>query len=119
MSILEWVSYLLSNPPLFLHRFYVSFRIIDRNTPFLDVLKVWGEDQIDAALQKSPLDKAIFYMLNHLDSLNRSLNEGFLKQDNNKAEQHIRPVAWEGIISFVGSDRGRKAAANCYSLRNL
>jgi transposase len=85
--------------------------------PILDDFKGWAEDQIDAVLPKSPLGKALFYMLNHWEALNRYLDEGFLKADNNKAEQHIRPVAL-GRKNYltVGSDRGGNAAAVYYSL---
>jgi len=79
--------------------------------PILDTFKAWADQQIDAVLPKSPLGKALFYMLNHWESLNRYLDEGFLKPDNNKAEQHIRPVALgRKNFLFVGSDRGGKAA---------
>ena len=85
--------------------------------PILDAFKTWADNQIDAVLPKSPLGKALFYLLNHWESLNRYLDEGFLKPDNNKAEQHIRPVAL-GRKNYltVGSDRGGKAAATFYSL---
>ena len=57
------------------------------------------------------------FMLNHWPALNRDLDEGFLKPDNNKAEQHIRPIALgRKNYLFVGSDRGGKAAATYYSL---
>ena len=85
--------------------------------PILDNFKVWAENQVDAVLPKSPLGKALFYMLNHWSALNRYLDEGFLKPDNNKAEQHIRPIALgRKNYLFVGSDRGGNAAATYYSL---
>lgn len=85
--------------------------------PILDTFKAWADQQIDAVLPKSPLGKALFYMLIHWESLNRYLDEGFLKPDNNKAEQHIRPVALgRKNFLFVGSDRGGKAAATYYSV---
>lgn len=85
--------------------------------PMLDAFKAWADSQIDAVLPKSPVGKALFYMLNHWDALNRYLDEGFLKPDNNKAEQHIRPIALgRKNYLFVGSDRGGEAAATYYSL---
>jgi hypothetical protein len=35
----------------------------------------------------------LFYMLNHWSTLSRYLDEGFVKPDNNKAEQHIQSIA--------------------------
>jgi hypothetical protein len=85
--------------------------------PILEAFKAWGDNQIDAVLPKSPLGKALFYMLNHWEALNRYLDEGFLKPDNNKAEQHMRPIALgRKNYLFIGSDRGGKAAATYYSL---
>ena len=85
--------------------------------PIFNAFKSWAKDQIDAVLPKRPLGKALFYVLNHWDALNRFLDEGFLKPDNNKAEQHIRSVAvGRKNFLFVGSDRGGKAAATFYSL---
>ena len=44
------------------------------------------------------------------------LEEGFLKPDNNKAEQHIRPIALgRKHFLFVGSARAGQAAATWYS----
>ena len=59
-----------------------------------------------------PLRKAIDYALNQSKALCRYLEDGWLRPDNNLAENAIRPVAlgrknW----LFVGSERGGRAAA--------
>lgn len=59
-----------------------------------------------------PLRKAIDYALNQKDALCRYLENGWLRPDNNIAENAMRPVAlgrknW----LFVGSERGGRAAA--------
>jgi len=56
-------------------------------------------------------------MLNQWYGLTTYLDEGYLMMDNNKAEQHIRPVALgRKNFLFVGSDRGGHAAAVYYSI---
>jgi len=93
-----------------------SYRLLHAK-PLLLSFKQWADQQVNAVLPKSPLGKALYYMLNHWDALNNYLEEGFLKPDNNKAEQHIRPVALgRKNYLFVGSDRGGRAAATWYSL---
>ncbi|MEI7672708.1 MAG: IS66 family transposase [Deltaproteobacteria bacterium] len=64
-----------------------------------------------------PLRKAIDYALNQRKALCRYLEDGWLRPDNNLAENAIRPVAlgrknW----LFVGSERGGRAAALFMSL---
>ena len=78
----------------------------------LNAFKAWTENQVDAVLPKSPLGKALFEILNHCKALNRFLDEGFLKPDNNKTAQHIRPAALgRKSYLFVGSGRGGNATA--------
>jgi len=64
-----------------------------------------------------PLRKAIDYALNQREALCRYLEDGWLRPDNNLAENAMRPVAlgrknW----LFVGSERGGRAAALFMSL---
>lgn len=93
-----------------------AYRLID-SKPILDELKIWAEAQINAVLPKSQLAKALNYMLNQWCGLTTYLDEGYLMMDNNKAEQHMRPIALgRKNYLFVGSDRGGHAAATIYSL---
>lgn len=64
------------------------------------------------SLPSEPLRKAIDYALNQRQALNRYLEDGRLRPDNNLAENAIRPLAlgrknW----LFAGSDRGARATA--------
>jgi transposase len=75
------------------------------------------EDLIPKTTPSEPLRKAITYALNQREALYRYLDNGWLKPDNNTAENAIRPLAlgrknW----LFAGSERGGKAAALYYSL---
>lgn len=65
-----------------------------------------------ASIPSEPLRKAIDYTLNQRAALKRYLENGWLKPDNNTAENAIRPLAlgrknW----MFAGSERGARAAA--------
>ena len=86
--------------------------------PLLDELKKWAVEQINLQVtEKGLLGKALYYLVKHWYSLTRYLEEGYLKPDNNKAEQHMRPIALgRRNYLFVGSDRGGRAAATFYSL---
>ena len=91
-----------------------------RNTharPIIDRLFSRLEDLIHETVPSEPLRKAINYALNQREALYRYLDDGWLKPDNNTAENAIRPLAlgrknW----LFAGSERGGKAAALYYSL---
>ena len=65
-----------------------------------------------ATLPSEPLHKAIGYVLNQQQALQRFLDNGRLEADNNTAENAIRPLAlgrknW----LFAGSERGGRATA--------
>jgi len=95
-------------------------RRVYRNTharPIIDRLFRRLEELIYETTPSEPLRKAINYALNQKEALYRYLENGWLKPDNNTAENAIRPLAlgrknW----LFAGSERGGKAAALYYSL---
>jgi len=70
------------------------------------------EELKEATLPSEPLRKALDYVLNQRDALQRFLEDGRLEADNNTAENAIRPLAigrknW----LFAGSQQGGRAAA--------
>ncbi len=70
----------------------------------------------EGALPKSPIAKAIGYAKNQRQALERFLDDGVLRLDNNWAENHMRPLALgRKNYLFVGSKRGGTAAAIIYS----
>jgi transposase len=80
--------------------------------PVLDGIFQRLEELKSASLPSEPLRKAIDYALNQRQALNRYLEDGRLKPDNNLAENAIRPLAlgrknW----LFAASDRGARATA--------
>lgn len=80
--------------------------------PILDALYERIEILKAGTLPSEPLRKAMDYVLNQKDALYRYLENGWLKIDNNTAENAIRPLAlgrknW----LFAASERGARATA--------
>ncbi len=84
----------------------------ERVRPILDGVFERVEQMRPETLPAEPLCKAINYVRNQRLPLERFLDDGRLKPDNNTAENAIRPLAvgrknW----LFAGSERGGRAAA--------
>ena len=80
--------------------------------PIVDAILERVEDLRPTMLPAEPLRKALEYVHNQSDALQRFLEDGRLEADNNTAENAIRPLAlgrknW----LFAGSERGGRAAA--------
>lgn len=85
--------------------------------PKLRQLYRWLKNSQPQAPPKSPLGKAISYMLNHWQALNNYLRDGVLAIDNNIAERAMRSVVLgRKNYLFAGSDSGAESAATIYSL---
>lgn len=85
--------------------------------PLLADFKTWLAEQADGVLPKSPMGKAINYVLGNWDALCRYADNGDLDVDNNAAERALRGIAvgrknW----LFAGSDNGGRTAAVLLSL---
>ncbi len=90
---------------------------LKQSKPLLDEIKRVREELEKTVLPKSPLGEALSYIKNHWGALNRFLEDGRLKIDNNGAEYQLRAVAvgrknW----LFAGSFEGARRAATLYSL---
>jgi len=89
----------------------------ERTGPVLVKLKRWAV----IALKREPPDtqfsKAVGYMVNQWESLERFLEDGRLSLDNNVCESQLRDIALgRKNYLFAGSHRGARAAATFYSL---
>ncbi len=85
--------------------------------PILQRLRAWLEQKKEAAPPRSLLGKAIRYPLNHWPELERYVDFGEVRIDNNRAENAIRPVAvgrknW----LFAETPKGARATATFFSL---
>ena len=88
-----------------------------RSVPILDQLRQWLEKSLPQVPPKSLLGKALHYLHNQWDKLVRYVNEGYLRMDNNLAENAIRPfVIGRKAWLFSNSQKGARASANLYSL---
>ena len=86
-------------------------------TPILDNLLRWLQQQREQGDSDTPIVKACNYLHNQWTPLNRFLDDGKLRLDNNPAELELRRQAvgrknW----LFVGSDSGAAANATAVSL---
>lgn len=85
--------------------------------PILDRFKRWLEAGHPQVPPKSLLGKAMQYALNQWEKLEVYIEAGFLKPDNNVAENAIRPfVLGRKNWLFAGAPRGAEASATFFSL---
>ena len=85
--------------------------------PLLEAVKPWLFELQHAVLPKSPMGKAVGYMVRQWDALTRFCDDGRIEIDNNRVERQMRCVAvgrknW----LFAGSAAGGQRAAVAYSL---
>ena len=79
----------------------------------------WVDDQLadPAILPKSPIGRALSYVLAHREQLERYLSDGRLAIDNSIAERAIRPIAvGRKNFLFAGSERGGRTMATLMSV---
>lgn len=89
----------------------------ERAAPILNEFEVWLESVRLQVLPKSPMAKAVTYVLNNWQALQRYVDDGRLRIDNNAAERAMRPIAvgrknW----LFYQNDTGGRTAAILMSL---
>lgn len=89
----------------------------EKAKPILEKFKTWLDTYHSQVPPKSLLGKAIQYTLNQWDKLVVYIEAGFLKPDNNVAENAIRPfVIGRKNWLFSGAPRGADASATFFSL---
>jgi transposase len=85
--------------------------------PLVDALHAWMKEQRVRVSGKTPLGKALNYMLVRWAAFARFLDDGRICLTNNAAERALRGVAiGRKSWLFAGSDRGGARAAMIYSL---
>jgi transposase len=89
----------------------------EKSKPILDRFKTWLDTYQPQVPPKSLLGKAIQYTLNQWERLIVYIEAGFLKPDNNVAENAIRPfVLGRKNWLFAGGPNGAEASATFFSL---
>ena len=89
----------------------------EQSQPILKQLRQWLDKSLPQVPPKTLLGKALHYLNNQWQKLIRYCEEGYLRMDNNLAENAIRPfVVGRKAWLFSNSVDGAKASANLYSL---
>ena len=85
--------------------------------PIIKALEAWGVTEYDKVLPKSPIGRALNYMLTHIKQLSRYTMDGRYRIDNNLVENAVRPVAVgrKGYL-FCGNHDSAEDAAVIYTL---
>lgn len=85
--------------------------------PIIQGLEAWANTECDSVLPKSPIGKALHYLLAHIRQLSRYTLDGRYRIDNNLVENSIRPVAVgrKGYL-FCGNHRAAEDAAIYYTM---
>lgn len=88
-----------------------------KSKPIYDELTKWCHAHQTDEPPKSPMGKAIRYLLNHELALRRFLADGLIPIDNGAAERaFVRVALTRKNFLFVGSDAGGRRAATAYTL---
>ena len=89
---------------------------IEHLTPLLTELHDWAEKEQYKVLPKSPIGKAIGYLLKQWKKLYRVIEDGRLELDNNRIENKIRPLALgRKNYLFAGNHKAGQNIAIVYS----
>ncbi len=88
----------------------------EKALPILKALFDWAREQQKKALPKSPLGKALYYLLQREEKLMVYCQDGRLQIDNNLVENSIRPLALgRKNYLFAGSHKAAQRIAMMYS----
>ena len=88
-----------------------------RSKPLVKDLQDWMKQQRERVSSKTPLGKALAYMLKRWDAFARFLDDGRICLTNNAAERALRGIAiGRKSWLFAGSERGGVRAAMIYTL---
>jgi hypothetical protein len=89
----------------------------ERSLPILGQLKSWLDKTQSQVTPQSVLGKAVNYLANNCNRLERYVEAGFLPIDNNAAERAIKPfVIGRKAWLFSDTPKGATASAQIYSL---
>ncbi|MGN1253756.1 MAG: IS66 family transposase, partial [Prevotella sp.] len=84
--------------------------------PIIRGLEAWALNERDAVMPKSPIGKAIGYLLGHIRQLSRYVTDGRYMIDNNFIENSVRPLALgRKNYLFCGNHDAAENAAIIYT----
>ncbi|MBO4525547.1 MAG: IS66 family transposase [Bacteroidales bacterium] len=84
--------------------------------PIIRGLEAWALNERDSVLPKSPIGKALGYLLRHIRQLSRYTTDGSYQIDNNFIENSVRPLALgRKNYLFCGNHDAAEDAAVIYT----
>ena len=84
--------------------------------PIIRALEAWALDEADSVMPKSPIGKAIHYLLNHIRQLSRYVTDGRYAIDNNPIERCVKDmVIGRKNYLFCGNHGAAEDAAVIYT----
>ena len=84
--------------------------------PIIRGLEAWALSEMDSVLPKSPIGKALGYLLGHIRQLSRYTMDGRYQIDNNFIENSVRPLALgRKNYLFCGNHDAAESAAVIYT----
>ena len=84
--------------------------------PIIRGLEAWALNERDSVLPKSPIGKALGYLLRHIRQLSRYITDGSYQIDNNFIENNVRPLALgRKNYLFCGNHDAAEDAAVIYT----
>ena len=84
--------------------------------PIIRGLEAWALNERDSVLPKSPIGKALGYLLRHIRQLSRYITDGSYQIDNNFIENSVRPLALgRKNYLFCGNHDAAEDAAVIYT----
>ena len=90
---------------------------LEKSAPILKKFQEYIDTEIENALPKSPLGKALTYAQNLIPSMSIFLTNGCLEIDNNAAERAVKPfVIGRKNWLFSNTAKGAKSSAIIYSI---
>ena len=84
--------------------------------PIIRALEAWALNEADSVMPKSPIGKAIHYLLNHIRQLSRYVTDGRYMIDNNPIERCVKDmVIGRKNFLFCGNHDAAEDAAVIYT----
>ena len=84
--------------------------------PIIKALEAWALTEYPKVLPKSPIGKALYYLINHIRQLSRYVTDGRYQIDNNFIENSVRPLAiGRKNFLFCGNHDSAEDAAVIYT----
>jgi transposase len=90
---------------------------MEKSAPIVTDIKQWLDDNLTQVTPKSPIGKAIAYMLGRWNEMTAFLKDGRIEISDNGVENRVRPFAvGRKNFMFAGSENGARRLAVAYTV---